>query len=600
MSDSELAVPAGMAAISVPARPVQAVGGSVEPGMEVDVYATGPVSTTKLVGGALVLATSAASESGATAEWVTLAVEPERVQEVVAAAQNLELYFALPALGGSTPSDGSTGEGVRDSAPQGQEAAEPSASAEASLEGPAAETPSASGQPAAPERWSDGGRSEPMTKRKRYLLCGHGEGLPIEEDGTTSLSSVLEELAVEVCAEAVSARRRVNEEHFDTVWVSCCEGAEPINLAAACKRDSPQTAVYLVTADRTGSVASRAQAAELDGIVSPAELGEHLLKEAARNVDGDRGDGGSARTERCPSLRTSRQALSVAKTLEANRAGFLLTVVSGSGGAGKSTVATLAALLGARRGLRTALLDADLQFGDLAALMGDAPSVPVEEIVRTGAVSDELREAPLVLVSAPRALERSEVVAASMGSVVDVLVASFDFVVANTGGGWDDVHLLLLERAAASLFLVDQRASSVRACRHALDLCLRCGIATGSFLLAVNRCTRHAPFTSIDVSSALDGAHVAELADGGREVEELLGAGMAQSLVEASSPLCISIEGVLDELLPLASHPASAGVQAPLARIGLAPKADARLRGKQRKRKGRASRREGALAKDAS
>ena len=156
MSDAELAVPAGMAAISVPARPVQAVGGSVEPGMEVDVYATGPVSTTKLVGGALVLATSAVSESGATAEWVTLAVEPERVQEVVAAAQNLELYFALPALGGSTPSDGSTGEGVRDSAPQGQEAAEPSASAETPVEGPAAEAPSASGQPAAPENGATG------------------------------------------------------------------------------------------------------------------------------------------------------------------------------------------------------------------------------------------------------------------------------------------------------------------------------------------------------------------------------------------------------------------------------------------------------------
>lgn len=41
-----------------------------------------------------------------------------------------------------------------------------------------------------------------MTKRKRYLLCGHGESLPMAEDGTTSLSSVLEELAVEVCAEA--------------------------------------------------------------------------------------------------------------------------------------------------------------------------------------------------------------------------------------------------------------------------------------------------------------------------------------------------------------------------------------------------------------
>ena len=244
-----------------------------------------------------------------------------------------------------------------------------------------------------------------MTKRKRYLLCGHGESLPMAEDGATSLSSVLEDLAVEVCAEAVSARRRVNEEHFDFVWVSCCEGAEPINLAAACKRDSPQTAVYLVTADRTGSVASRARAAELDGIVSPAELGEHLLKEAARNVDGDGGDGESV-VLALPDSEGVRQALSAAKAPEENRAGFLLTVVSGSGGAGKSTVATLTALLGARRGLRTALLDADLQFGDLAALMGDAPSVPVEEVLRTGAVPDGLSEAPLVLVSAPRALER--------------------------------------------------------------------------------------------------------------------------------------------------------------------------------------------------
>ena len=78
------------------------------------------------------------------------------MQEVVAAAQNLELYFALPALGGSTPSDGSTGEEVRDSVPLGQEAAEPSASAETPPEGPAAETPSASGQPAAPENGATG------------------------------------------------------------------------------------------------------------------------------------------------------------------------------------------------------------------------------------------------------------------------------------------------------------------------------------------------------------------------------------------------------------------------------------------------------------
>lgn len=100
--ESDLNVPLGFAAVSVPAQAVQAVGGSVEPGMYVDVYATGPVSTAKIVEGALVLASSASSEGASAASanaWVTLAVAPDRVQEIVAAAQNLELYFALPAQG---------------------------------------------------------------------------------------------------------------------------------------------------------------------------------------------------------------------------------------------------------------------------------------------------------------------------------------------------------------------------------------------------------------------------------------------------------------------------------------------------------------------
>lgn len=159
MTDSELGVPTGMAAISVPARPVQAVGGSVEPGMEVDVYATGPVSTTKLVSAALVLATSGAAEgggAGAAAEWVTLAVAPERVQEVVAAAQNLELYFALPAVGAEeTVEAGSAEEGSGEPATPAQEPVESPATESASVpsgaaaEAPSVEQPAATGEGAA-------------------------------------------------------------------------------------------------------------------------------------------------------------------------------------------------------------------------------------------------------------------------------------------------------------------------------------------------------------------------------------------------------------------------------------------------------------------
>lgn len=108
-----LEVPYGMTAVTVPAKDVQAVGGAIEPGMHIDIYATGN-SATQLIGSAvLVLATSrqpggetAGSGSAASAQslqWITLALSPESVEETVAAAQGLALYFTLPGEGANAP-----------------------------------------------------------------------------------------------------------------------------------------------------------------------------------------------------------------------------------------------------------------------------------------------------------------------------------------------------------------------------------------------------------------------------------------------------------------------------------------------------------------
>ena len=95
-------VPDGKVAISVPAKDVQAVGGAVSAGSSVDVYATGSAATQALARGVSVLATSAgtddrqASGSASKVTWVTLAVDPNQVEELVSAAQKTELYLTLP------------------------------------------------------------------------------------------------------------------------------------------------------------------------------------------------------------------------------------------------------------------------------------------------------------------------------------------------------------------------------------------------------------------------------------------------------------------------------------------------------------------------
>lgn len=111
-------VPEGLVALSVPAQDINAVGGAITKGSNVDVYAVG-TSTTCLGRSISVLATSNADEAttGQKMNWITLAIDPSKVQEFVSAAENLEIYFTLP---GSKQSDEQSSQG--DSVPGNQEA----------------------------------------------------------------------------------------------------------------------------------------------------------------------------------------------------------------------------------------------------------------------------------------------------------------------------------------------------------------------------------------------------------------------------------------------------------------------------------------------
>lgn len=93
-----LDVPVGKVAVSVPAKAVQAVGGAIRPGMRVDIYATGDSTAAALAQSVTVLATST-DESGSLvsgASWITVALDPEQVQEMVTASSRYDLYFVLP------------------------------------------------------------------------------------------------------------------------------------------------------------------------------------------------------------------------------------------------------------------------------------------------------------------------------------------------------------------------------------------------------------------------------------------------------------------------------------------------------------------------
>lgn len=99
-SQGSFDIPQGLEAVSVPAKAVQAVGGAIQPGMSVDVYSSGSSGTTPLARGVIVLATSVGDSGSIVSNdtgFITLAVDPKKTEELIAASSKTNLYFVLPA-----------------------------------------------------------------------------------------------------------------------------------------------------------------------------------------------------------------------------------------------------------------------------------------------------------------------------------------------------------------------------------------------------------------------------------------------------------------------------------------------------------------------
>ena len=338
-------------------------------------------------------------------------------------------------------------------------------------------------------------------------------------------------------------------------WIASCDDVEPINLAAALKRDRADLRVCLLAFQGTGSLMSRATAAGIDASLTRQAFVERYAAAKRRHVPtGDTagtGPGTGAGAPRSAVRFAPAPALTSRPPVSGHPA-FVLPVVSGSGGAGKSTVAVLSALFSQGLGYRTLLLDFDLRFGDAHELVGVPGALAVDEALASPARLEGLAPDGLVpaVLAAPKRLEDAEAVVREAPRLLDDLRGRFDVVVANTGASWAEEHALLLERCSKALFLVDQRPSSLRACRHALGRCSPCGGAPGPVRFGAYPGAKGAPRTSIDVSCALRGAPAVELRDGGGEVEELLGAGQPLDLIAAKNDLCTSLEHVLVDLLP--------------------------------------------------
>jgi pilus assembly protein CpaE len=247
-------------------------------------------------------------------------------------------------------------------------------------------------------------------------------------------------------------------------------------------------------------------------------------------------------------------AVAAASREEAPR-GRVITVVSPKGGAGKTTVATnLAAKLAMLAPGKVAIVDLDLQFGDVASALALGPQATMADAARANGHLDstalkvflEPHPSGLYALLAPHfPAEAEEVTAATAGHVVDVLAAQFDYVVVDTAAGIDEFALAAIERSDDLVMVCVTDVPSVRALRKALDVLDLLGMTRARRHLVLNRSDDRVGLGARDVEATL-GLPIAASVPTSRSVQISINQGSPVVTSEPRSPAARAFSGLAE------------------------------------------------------
>lgn len=229
----------------------------------------------------------------------------------------------------------------------------------------------------------------------------------------------------------------------------------------------------------------------------------------------------------------------------------IISVVSASGGTGRSTIALLAAYLCARAGLATVLIEGDLQFGDYAFWLGldDRASALGDADVEAVELADNLR-----LFKAPLLPEAAEEVSDGVAAALPRLAQAADVVIADTGAFWNGLTARLLLSSTLFFMVVDRRPSSIMDAVKAAELCTRIGVPALRMVPVYNRWSSRALIGADEARKALDADDIYCIPEGKQPVEDLLGKGDVAALVESENPAVLGVERLLEDVLPRVGH----------------------------------------------
>src|SRR5512133_3422982 len=283
-----------------------------------------------------------------------------------------------------------------------------------------------------------------------------------------------------------------------------------ISATEVIRSKQPAVQVVILSVQSDQNYMRRAMLAGARDFLTKPPMGDELISAIRRA-------GAMAQTERSKSI--SVQALPSAGNIGILTPGFgvpkgkIISVYSPKGGTGCTTLAVNLALTLHNEDTQVALVDANLQFGDVAVFMNEQGKNTIVDLApRAEELDPEIVEEVMLkhgasgihILAAPSRPEYAEKVSSGQFTrVLEYLSQIYAYVVVDTASLLSDVTLAAIDVSDVVVLVTTQDIPSIKNCRLFLDLLQTMGVARERVLFTMNRYDKRINITPERISKNL-------------------------------------------------------------------------------------------------
>lgn len=285
-----------------------------------------------------------------------------------------------------------------------------------------------------------------------------------------------------------------------------------ISATEAIRQKSPHIQVIILSVQGDQNYMRRAMLAGARDFLTKPPMGDELISAIRRA-------GEMARVERSKMASPKGLPVAIGGAISMMPAhigftrGKVITVYSPKGGVGTTTVAVNLSLALHNDDTRVVIVDANLQYGDVAVFFNEQGRNTIAELAqRSGDLDIEIVENVLMkhaatgvhILAAPSRPEQADKVTAEQFlNIVDFLRQLYAYVVIDTSSYLGDVAVAAIDSSDVVVLLTNQDIPAIKNARLFLDLLQTLGIPRERVLFAMNKFDKRISITAEKVGENL-------------------------------------------------------------------------------------------------